>query len=182
MKPRTKIGIGMMIAFLLTSVLLPMNVSATLEMKAIDTFTSISEITEEGTITFSGEDASDYRGAIDYISGNSDGDVTSSEVEEFKAYLKDETEKEEGKGYYTLDGNQAIFTYITFLITGATGGIESTEPLTIELQIIMTFSSIDKELESHTYKIVNDEEEAGTDYKLTVPSVPSILKCRIKSR
>jgi len=168
MKNITKIGIGMMIAFMLICVLVPTNVYATVDGKVTESFSSISEVTAVATVTFSGEDASEYRALIDYISGDADGDVASSEVEEFEDYLEEDSEEEECD--YTLDGNRGTYTNNIYSIAGATGGIDSTESLTIEAQTKITFGSVDKELDSHTFKIFMSEDETVMDYKLTVPS------------
>jgi len=169
MKKGIKIGMGLIMAFVLICVLTPINVIAEGE-SVTETFSSISEVTAVATITLSGEDASDYRFGIDYAYGDGNEEVTSSEVDAFEDAMEEEMKADEENCDYPLDGNRGTYTNIIISVSGATGSVDTTDEITIEGQTKIAFSSIDKEADSHSYKVFMDEDEAGVDYKLTVPS------------
>ncbi|MDP6155911.1 MAG: hypothetical protein QF682_07220 [Candidatus Thermoplasmatota archaeon] len=164
----TKIGISMMLIFMLICVLVPSIAYASEEGSVTETFSSTSEVTAVATIKLSGEDASDFRYGINYFSGSNDTEVTSSEVDEFEDEMEEDLAAKESD--YTLDGNRGTYTNIIVSITGAAGWVKSTDEITIEGQTKITFSSINNEADSHSYKVFMEEDETGSDYELTVPS------------
>lgn len=171
MKNITKIGICMMMAFMLISVILPLNVYAEQNVKVTETFSSISELTAVANIEITGEDASDMRAGIDFASGDSDGEVTALEVDEFENEM--EEMMAEDKSDYTLDGNRGTHTNLIYSVSGATGAVYSTDTMTIEAQTKIKFESINEALESHAFKIFTgedgEEDSEEVDYELTVP-------------
>lgn len=171
MKNGTRIGIGMMTAFVLICVVMPMNLAADETVTVKNTFTSISEITAEVTVEMTGDNASDIRFGIDYGSGNSDGEVTASEVTDFEADMKADMEQND-ESDYILDGKTGKHKDVTYSVTGAVGNDDSTDTVTLEAQTKIKFDSIDDKLESHTFKVPSggDEDDDPADYTLTVPS------------
>lgn len=170
MKNGTKIGCGIMLAFMLICVV-PTN--ATLSGSETHTFLSLSNVIVEATIYYSGgggsgfDPSSEYlRGAIDYL-GDGDGMVTASEVDDFEDYME-ETKAMEDCEYY-MNGIRGEYTSIIISIKDATGNINNTDTITMDAQTEITFSSVDANLESHVFKEVGTENVYVFDETITFP-------------
>ncbi|MCK4416086.1 MAG: hypothetical protein KAU84_02940, partial [Thermoplasmatales archaeon] len=122
MKNGTKIGIGIMLAFMLICTV-PTN--ATLSGSETHTFLSLSNVIVEATIYYSGSGGSGFdptseylRGTIDFL-GDGDGMVTASEVENFEEYMEEMSAMEDCE--YYMDGIRGEYTSINISIKDATG-------------------------------------------------------------
>lgn len=165
MKNGTKIGIGIMLAFMLICVV-PTNTIATLSGSETHTFLSLSNIIAEATLYYSGSDASDLRGAIDYL-GNGDGMVTTSEVDDFEDYMEEMSAMEDCE--YAMDGIRGEYTSIIISIKDATGSINNTDTITMDVQTEITFGSVDANVELHVFKEFGIENVYVYDEKITFP-------------
>jgi len=168
MKNGMKIGIGIMLAFMLLCVV-PTN--ATLSGSETHTFLSLSNVIVEATIYYSGgggsgfDPTSEYlRETIDFL-GNADGMVTASEVENFEEYMEEMSAMEDCE--YTMDGIRGEYTSINISIKDATGSINNTDTITMDAQTKITFSSVDANLESHVFKEVGTENVYVFDETIT---------------
>ncbi len=160
MKNGTKIGCGIMLAFMLICVV-PTNTIATLSGNETHTFLSLSNVVAEATLYYSGSGGSGFdptseylRGTIDYF-GNGDGMVTASEVDDFEDYMEEMSAMEDCE--YYMDGIRGEYTSINISIKDATGSISNASTITMYAQTEVTFDSVDADLESHVFKEVGTE-------------------------
>ncbi len=172
MKNGTKIGCGIMLAFMLICVV-PTNTIATLSGNETLTFSSLSNVIVEATLYYSGSGGSGFdptseylRGTIDFL-GNGDGMVTASEVDDFEDYMEEMSAMEDCE--YYMDGIRGEYTSINISIKDATGNINNTDTITMDAQTEITFSSVDANLESHVFKEVGTENVYVYDKTITVP-------------
>ncbi len=172
MKNGAKIGIGVMLAFMLICVV-PTNTIAALSGSETHTFLSLSNIIVEATLYYSGSDGSGFdpsseylRETIDFL-GNADGMVTASEVEDFEEYMEEMSAMEDCE--YFMDGVRGEYTSISISIKNATGSTSNTDTITMDAQTEITFSSVDANLESHVFKEVGTENVYVYNETITVP-------------
>ncbi len=172
MKNGTKIGIGVMLAFMLICVV-PTNTIATLSGNETHTFLSLSNVVAEATLYYSGSGGSGFdptseylRGTIDYF-GNVDGMVTASEVDDFEDYMEEMSAMEDCE--YYMDGIRGEYTSINVSIKDATGSINNTDTITMDAQTEITFSSVDTNLESHIFKEDGTKNVYVYDKTITFP-------------
>jgi len=170
MKNGTKIGIGVMLAFMLICVV-PTN--ATLSGSEIHTFLSLSNVIVEATIYYSGSGGSGFdpsseylRGTIDFL-GDGDGMVTASEVENFEEYMEEMSAMEDCE--YYMDGIRGEYTSINISIKDATGSTSNASTITMEARTEITFGSVDANLESHVFKEVGTDDVYVYNETITFP-------------
>ena len=171
MRNGTRIGIGLMTAFVLMCLVIPMNLAAEETVTVKNTFTTISEIRAEVTVEMTGDNASKIRFVIDYGSGDGDGEVTASEVTDFKAKMKADMEQND-ESDYILDGKKGKHTDVQYSVSDAVGKVNSTASVTLDATLKIKFDSIDDKRESHTFKVSSggNEDDDPADYTLTVTS------------
>ena len=172
MKNGTKIGCGVMLAFMLICVV-PTNTIATLSGSETHTFLSLSNVIVETTIYYSGSGGSGFdptseylRGTIDFL-GDGDGMVTASEVDDFEDYMEEIKAMEDCE--YYMNGIRGEYTSIIISIKDATGNINNTDTITMDAQTEIAFSSVDANLESHVFKEVRTENVYVFDETITFP-------------
>jgi len=172
MKNGTKIGYGIMLAFMLICVV-PTNTIATLSGSETHTFLSLSNVIVEATIYYSGSAGSGFdptseylRGTIDYL-GDGDEMVTASEVDDFEEYMEEMSAMEDCA--YYMDGIRGEYTSIIISIKDATGSTSNASTITMEARTEITFDSVDANLESHVFKEVGTENVYVYNETITVP-------------
>ncbi len=155
-----KISVFTIAALLLS---LPLAAAAVEEGQRSD-MTSITKMKIFVYTDYSGEDASGVREDIDDWN-NSDGVVSTSEVNDYKAIL-DSLLTEPLCSYY-LDDSRGNYENIEYIIQNAEGSTQSTEDLTIATEWIVIFPSSN----SNTHEIKNDNtfKDPGTRYVITCP-------------
>ena len=108
-----------------------------------------------GTITFSGQDSSDFRALVDEVLGNDDGELEAWEVDEFEDW-----QEEDAESSHTMNTNRGTVLSALSQVSGATGPIDSTDTITNYFEMIVAFESVDSSSESFTLKFLTEEDAA----------------------
>ena len=132
-------------------------------------FESLDLLVIEGEQQFTGRHAQNLRRGIDAY-GNNDSHVTSPEVTNFESVYEDFVGEHGNE--YTLNGIEGTFINLVATFKDAVGPVNSTDELTYEYQGRISFTGINPDLDSYTFRVVNEGGDLNTtmNIRITIPS------------
>ena len=110
-------------------------------------------VTLTATITFDGDDSSDFRCWLDESFGNGDGTVDSYEVDDTEDWMESDLESD-----HTINSMQGTIGSAMVVITGALGDCASTDTVTMTAEGVVSFDLGSDSSTVFTLKYFADEE------------------------
>ncbi len=148
--------INVIIFLVIGALLITNNISADIEeLDNTFTMTSVNSIKFTASIKHTDEDASDLRKDIDGTWG--DGEVTEDEVKDMEDEFESELEADDDTSVY-VDNMEGQLSSVQFDSEGAEGDVDSTDPITLTINIVITFHGVDEGENKHTLKFTEIDD------------------------
>lgn len=149
---------------LMIGILIMGNCTGAANYQHIYEFTNYDEMNLVGHITFTESTASDFRKSIDDY-GDGNGTITNTEVDNFESELESQNSTE-----FSL--NQDHGQVISFIIgiKGATGNSNDTSTITIDVEAIIKFPTVEEDLPEYSLKYFVEDDMATMNKKFTIPT------------